>query len=112
MKELIYHRGFMPAIKTFAEKVAVIDGGFQSTFAQHGDRVFRLAHGLKNQLGLSRSDRAAIMAVNCHEFLELYHAAYLGAVIINPLNLRLAGKELASRQAIRDGAQHGFRRVA
>jgi len=34
------------------------------------------------------------MAVNCHEFLELYHAAFLGAGIINPLNLRLAGKEV------------------
>ncbi len=34
------------------------------------------------------------MAANCHEYLELYHAAYLGAGIINPLNLRLAGKEL------------------
>ena len=34
------------------------------------------------------------MAANCHQYLELYHAAYLGAGIINPLNLRLAGKEL------------------
>jgi len=35
-----------------------------------------------------------VMAANCHQYLELYHAAYLGAGVINPLNLRLAGKEL------------------
>jgi acyl-CoA synthetase (AMP-forming)/AMP-acid ligase II len=35
------------------------------------------------------------MALNSHAFLELYHAAFLGAGVINPLNLRLAPKELA-----------------
>ena len=35
-----------------------------------------------------------MMACNGHEFLELYHAGFLGAGIVNPLNLRLAGKEL------------------
>ena len=35
------------------------------------------------------------MALNSHQFLELYHAAFLGTGVINPLNLRLAPKELA-----------------
>jgi len=94
MKELIYHRGFLPARSRFAGKTAVIDGNYQATFREHADRVFRLCHALKNQLGVSRADRFAVMAVNCHEYLELYHAAFLGAGVINPLNLRLAGKEL------------------
>ncbi len=94
MKELIYHRGFVPAINRYKDKTAVIDGAYQATFSQHGDRVFRLAHALKHQLGLTKSDRFAVMAVNSHEYLELYHAAFLGAGVINPLNLRLAGKEL------------------
>jgi acyl-CoA synthetase (AMP-forming)/AMP-acid ligase II len=34
------------------------------------------------------------MSANSHQFLELYHAAFLGAGTVNPLNLRLAGKEL------------------
>ena len=34
------------------------------------------------------------MALNSHEYLELYHAAFLGGGVINPLNLRLAPKEL------------------
>jgi long-chain acyl-CoA synthetase len=94
MKELIYHRGFLPAVARFGEKTAVIDGAYEATFTQHADRVFRLAHALKHQLGINRPDRFAVMAVNSHEYLELYHAAYLGAGVINPLNLRLAGKEL------------------
>jgi len=94
MKELIYHRQFMPAIETFSTKVAVIDGAYQANFATHGDRVLRLANAMTRELGLGRGDRFAVMAVNCHEYLELYHAAYLGAAVINPLNLRLAGQEL------------------
>jgi acyl-CoA synthetase (AMP-forming)/AMP-acid ligase II len=34
------------------------------------------------------------MATNSHQYLELYHAAFLGGGVINPLNLRLAGAEL------------------
>ena len=95
MKELIYHRQFLPAINTFGAKTAVVDGAYEASFEQHGDRVLRLANAMQKELGVSRSDRFAVMAVNCHEYLELYHAAYLGAGVINPLNLRLAPKELA-----------------
>jgi acyl-CoA synthetase (AMP-forming)/AMP-acid ligase II len=94
MKELIYHRQFLPAIGTFAGKTAVIDGAYQASFESHGDRVLRLADAMAKELGLGPGDRFAVMAVNGHEYLELYHAAYLGAGVINPLNLRLAGKEL------------------
>ncbi len=94
MKELIYHRQFLPAMQTFAEKTAVIDGSYRASFEVHGKRVLCLADAMRRTLGLARGDRFAVMAANCHEYLELYHAAYLGAGIINPLNLRLAGKEL------------------
>lgn len=94
MKELIFHRHFLPALERYAARTAVIDGDYRATFTEHGERVMRLANGLKDSLGIRRSDRFAVMAVTCHEYLELYHAAYLGAGVINPLNLRLAGKEL------------------
>ena len=35
------------------------------------------------------------MTLNSPEYLELYHAAFLGGGVINPLNLRFAPKELA-----------------
>jgi long-chain acyl-CoA synthetase len=94
MKELIFHRHFLPALERNASKVCVIDGDYSATFGQHGDRVMRLVSSLGKELGVKRSDRFAVMAATCHEYLELYHAAYLGGGIINPLNLRLAGKEL------------------
>jgi long-chain acyl-CoA synthetase len=49
---------------------------------------------MRRSLGLASGDRFAVMSANSHQFLELYHAGFLGAGIINPLNLRLAGKEL------------------
>ena len=95
MKELVYRRLFLPAIDRFATKPAFFsNGGYRADFAQHGERVLRLAHAMRTQLGLSSTDRFAVMAANGHEFLELYHAGYLGAGVVNPLNLRLAGKEL------------------
>jgi acyl-CoA synthetase (AMP-forming)/AMP-acid ligase II len=56
--------------------------------------VLRLADALRTELGVRRGDRFAVMSANSHQFLELYHAAFLGAGTVNPLNLRLAGKEL------------------
>lgn len=94
MKELIFHRSFLPAMDRWATKVGFHDGDYHATFAEHGDRVLRLADAMHTELGLERGDRFAVMSANSHQFLELYHAGFLGAGIVNPLNLRLAGKEL------------------
>ena len=94
MKELVYHRMLLPAVENHADRTAVIDGDHRGTFAEHGDRVFRLCQALRQELGIRPGDRFAVMATNSRQFLELYHAAFLGAGVINPLNLRLAGPEL------------------
>ena len=94
MKELIYHRQFFPAIERWANKVGFHDGAYHATFAQHGDRVMRLAHSMRHQLGLRPDERFAVMSANSHQYLELFHAGFLGAGVINPLNLRLAGTAL------------------
>jgi len=94
MKELISHRTFLPAVERWSTKVAIHDGDYHATFGQYGDRVVRLANALETELGVKRGDRVAIMATNSHQFLELYQACFLGSGIVNPLNLRLAGKEL------------------
>jgi acyl-CoA synthetase (AMP-forming)/AMP-acid ligase II len=93
MKELIYPRLLLPWAERSADKVAFVDGAYRGTFAQHMDRVARLSAALR-MLGVKKQDRYAVMALNGHTFLELYHAAYMGAGVINPLNLRLAAKEL------------------
>jgi long-chain acyl-CoA synthetase len=94
MKELVYHRHLLPVGERYADKVAVYDEPFRATYAEHVERVLRLGDALHGELGLGRGDHFAVMALNGHEFLELYHAAFLGAGIVNPLNLRLAPAEL------------------
>ena len=94
MKELVYHRLLLPAVERYGDKLAVIDGEYRSTLAEHLDRTTRVASALRTELGVGPGDRFAVMCANSHEYLELYHAAYLGAGVINPLNLRLAPAEL------------------
>ena len=95
MKELIYHRQLLPALGRYADRVGFHDEDYHATWATHGDRVLRLASAMRDELGLRQGDRFAVLAVNSHRYLELYHAGFLGAGVINPLNLRLAAKELA-----------------
>lgn len=95
MQELIFPQILLPAIEQYADKPGVIDGDYQATWRQHLDRVGHLCSGLANTLKVKPADRFAVLALNSHEYLELWHAAFMGAGVINPLNLRLAPKELA-----------------
>ncbi|HEV8065824.1 MAG TPA: AMP-binding protein [Acidimicrobiales bacterium] len=94
MKELVAGQVLVPVWERFATTVAFHDGQYHGDYAQHADRVLRLTDAMGSELGLSRGDPFAVLAVNSHEYLELYHAAFLGAGVINPLNLRLAPAEL------------------
>lgn len=96
MKELVYHHLLLPSTARNAERPCATNAAssFRTTFAQHFDRVGHLVGGLRG-LGIGRADRFGVLALNSPEYLELYHAAFLGAGIINPLNLRFAPKELA-----------------
>ena len=94
MKELVGSRILLPSFERWADNVGFHDGEYHATFAQHATRVMRLADALTRELNLKRGGRFAVMTANCHELLELYHAAFLGGGVINPLNLRLAPREL------------------
>jgi long-chain acyl-CoA synthetase len=94
VKDLVYHQSLLPASSQFATKTAVMDGNYTATYSEHLERVLRLGDGMRRELGISNEDRYAVMALNSHHYLELYHAGFLGAAVINPLNLRLAPKEL------------------
>ena len=94
MKELVYHRLLLPAVERYGDREVILDGEHRSTLAAHLDRTTRLASALRTELGVGPGDRFAVMATNSHEYLELYHAAFLGAGVVNPLNLRLAPAEL------------------
>ena len=94
MKDLVYAHSLLPTVERYADKDAVLDGPYRATFAEHLDRTVRLGSGIRKRLGVDRADRVAVMALNGHDYLALYHAAFFGAGVVNPLNLRLAPKEL------------------
>jgi acyl-CoA synthetase (AMP-forming)/AMP-acid ligase II len=96
MKELIYQRHLLAAAQRNASRTVTVNAatGQERTFAEHVDRVARLCGALAG-LGLGRGDRFAVMTLNSPEYVELYHAAFCGGGVINPLNLRFAAKELA-----------------
>jgi long-chain acyl-CoA synthetase len=95
MKEFIYHRLLLPAVSRNADRPCTtnVATGFSITYAEHLDRVSRLIGGLQG-LGLERTDRFAVLARNSPEYLQLFHAGFLGGGVVNPLNIRFAAKEL------------------
>ncbi len=100
MKELVYPRLLLSRVEQLPEKVAFVDvtadgTRYRGTFACHLDRVLRLVHSMRTVLGVEPGDRFGVLAMNGHEYLELYHAAMFGAGIINPLNIRFSPTELA-----------------
>ncbi|MBX6377965.1 MAG: AMP-binding protein, partial [Clostridia bacterium] len=75
-------------------RTAVVCGGASWSFRDLAERAERLAAALHGA-GVARGDRLAVLAHNCHRFLEvLGAAARLGAVLV-PLNHRLNAAELA-----------------
>ena len=94
MQELIYHRSLLSATEQFADKVGFLDTDLSLTYAEHTGRVCQLTNALGSELGVARDDRFAVLALNSQRYLELWHAAFLGGGVINPLNLRLAAQEL------------------
>jgi acyl-CoA synthetase (AMP-forming)/AMP-acid ligase II len=95
MKELTFHRWFLPWVERWPDQPGYADlGAPMRSYGDHTERVFRLASAAAKELGVAPRDRVAVMAANSTAFMELYHAAYLGGFVLNPLNLRFAPKEL------------------
>jgi acyl-CoA synthetase (AMP-forming)/AMP-acid ligase II len=94
VQELTFHTAFLRGAAIHPDKVAVIDGDHQATHAEHRDRALRLCAVLRD-LDIGPDDRFAVLSGNNHAYLELWHAAGLGAGVINPLNIRLSPVELA-----------------
>lgn len=94
MKELVGSQVLLPAWEAWGSTVGIHDGDYHADGARHADRVLRLTDALHRRLGLGPGDPFAVLSVNSHQFLELYHAAFLGGGTILPLNLRLGPQEL------------------
>lgn len=97
MKELVFHRLLLASAERHPDKLAFVDdaSSYHGTFSGHTERVFRLSSAMRSELGLRRGDRFAVLDGNSHRFMELWHAGFLGAAIVNPLNIRHTASELA-----------------
>ena len=82
------------ALDLYPEKIGVVDGDRSYTYQQVGRRVAGLARYFQKQR-IQPQDRISIMEVNSHAFLEAYYAAAGIGAIVNPLNYRLAAREIA-----------------
>jgi acyl-CoA synthetase (AMP-forming)/AMP-acid ligase II len=82
------------AADLFSDKTAVVDGDCLFTYKQIFDRAAALARFFQARK-IKPGDRISVLEVNSHELLETYYAAAGTGLILNPLNYRLAAKEVA-----------------
>jgi len=91
--------GLRRALQIKPDGLATVYGERRRTWREVGDRVARLAAGLR-ALGAEPGDRVAVLSLNSDRYLELYLAtAWAGAVIV-PLNTRWS--PLENEDALRD----------
>ncbi len=97
MKELVFSRCLIPTASRVAGVIGYSDAtsGEQVTFGDHISKVARLATAMSSQLGVAPEDRVAVLSANGLPYVDIWHAALLGAAVINPLNSRFSADELA-----------------
>jgi acyl-CoA synthetase (AMP-forming)/AMP-acid ligase II len=64
MQELVFPHMYRAAIDQHGDAQGIIDGDYRSSWSRHDERVSRLAHALAHQLGVERTDRFAVLALN------------------------------------------------
>src|SRR6188472_2885143 len=80
--------------QVWADRPAVVSGEETFSYAQHHERVRRLAGALRG-LGIEPGDRVATLLPNVHAMLELHYAVPgIGGVLV-PLNTRLTRDDYA-----------------
>jgi acyl-CoA synthetase (AMP-forming)/AMP-acid ligase II len=93
------NQGLIPAkwaaLTPRAQAVYDVPNDRRVTWADFDAMVRRAAGGLRG-LGLQAGDRFAVLSRNCAEFQALYFAAGRAGLVLQPLNWRLAGPELAA----------------
>ena len=85
-RSAISHRD-RPAIRVGGDELA--------SYGALGDRVARLAAGLRGALGLEFGDRVAIAMKNCPEFIEIMFACWHAGLAVAPMNAKLHPREFA-----------------
>jgi acyl-CoA synthetase (AMP-forming)/AMP-acid ligase II len=81
------------SLRQTPEQPATIFGDRVRSFAEHADRVARLAGGLR-RLGVSDGERVAILSLNSDRYCELLHAVPWANGVLNPVNSRWSPSEI------------------
>ena len=92
-------QGLRRALQINPNGLAIVCGDRRQTWRQVGERVARLAAGIRS-LGAANGDRVAILSLNSDRYLELYLAAGWSGTVIVPLNIRWS--PLENEDAVRD----------
>ena len=82
------------ALDLYPEKIGVVDGDRSYSYRQVGERVAGLARYFQKQK-IQPEERISVLEVNSHAYLETYYAAAGIGAVLNPLNYRLAAREIA-----------------
>ncbi|MEV0675265.1 long-chain-fatty-acid--CoA ligase [Actinosynnema sp. NPDC050436] len=82
------------ALASVPDRVATVCGDRVRTWAEHGDRVARLASALLD-LGVGRGDRVAMLARNSDRYVEYLSAVPWAGAVLNPVNTRWSPEEIA-----------------
>jgi acyl-CoA synthetase (AMP-forming)/AMP-acid ligase II len=80
-------------IRLHPDKRAVVCKHKDFTYTQFGSRVGKLANALL-KLGITKSDKIAVLHKNCHYFLESYFGVMQTGAALVPLNHYLSANEL------------------
>ena len=78
----------------FRDKIAVVHGDLQYTYAEFGKRVNRLASALRDG-GVERGDRVAFLCPNIPPLLEAHFGVPLAGAALVAINVRLSPNEVA-----------------
>jgi long-chain acyl-CoA synthetase len=86
--EMLVGEIFARNARRYPDKECVVYKGTRLGFRKVNDRVNRLTNALKG-LGLRKQDRVAIVADNCHQFIEAIGACAKGGFILASLSTKL-----------------------
>ena len=87
-------QGLHRSVQQTPDGIATIFQERVRTFAEHRDRVAKLA-GALHGLGIAEGDRVGILSLNSDRYLEVVTAAVWAGGVINPVNVRWSPVEIS-----------------
>jgi acyl-CoA synthetase (AMP-forming)/AMP-acid ligase II len=81
-------------VHRYPNKLALVDGTHRMSWRELNERVNRISRAILS-LGMTKGDRIAVLAENCHQYLEVLFASTKIGVIAVCLNYRFSPQQLS-----------------